>query len=288
MRRLFFTSFLLLTILASCSPRSLTPFPDSSLTLEDCVPRIQAMHDATMGLSAVTKDRPFHIGETGRQGYYEASYSPLHDPTGAIIGGIGIIRDITERRRAEEESRILQTISVAVNAAHLTAVMLKEVGNATDLAEWLKDKRLNTFVLGPGFGVGKKARDFALMLCDRALVLDADGLTSFKEKRAELFDGIARSGGQVVMTPHEGEFARLFPEIAADNALSKIEKAQAAAKLTKDGKLLTVAGGGDTVAALAHAGVLDDFSYVSTAGGAFLEWLEGKTLPGVKVLEDAA
>ncbi|MGF1628986.1 MAG: phosphoglycerate kinase [Kiloniellaceae bacterium] len=64
--------------------------------------------------------------------------------------------------------------------------------------------------------------------------------------------------------------------------------AQAAAKLTKDGKLLTVAGGGDTVAALAHAGVLEDFSYVSTAGGAFLEWLEGKTLPGVKALEDAA
>jgi phosphoglycerate kinase len=64
--------------------------------------------------------------------------------------------------------------------------------------------------------------------------------------------------------------------------------AQAAAQLTKDGKLLTVAGGGDTVAALAHAGVLDDFSYVSTAGGAFLEWLEGKTLPGVKALEDAA
>ncbi|WP_193367017.1 phosphoglycerate kinase [Pelagibius marinus] len=63
--------------------------------------------------------------------------------------------------------------------------------------------------------------------------------------------------------------------------------AQAAAQLTRDGKLLTVAGGGDTVAALAHAGVIDDFSYVSTAGGAFLEWLEGKTLPGVKVLEDA-
>ncbi len=64
--------------------------------------------------------------------------------------------------------------------------------------------------------------------------------------------------------------------------------AQAAAQLTRDGKLLTVAGGGDTVAALAHAGVIDDFSYVSTAGGAFLEWLEGKTLPGVKALEDAA
>ena len=60
--------------------------------------------------------------------------------------------------------------------------------------------------------------------------------------------------------------------------------AQAAAKLTQDGKLKTVAGGGDTVAALAHAGVLEQFSYVSTAGGAFLEWLEGKDLPGVAAL----
>jgi len=60
--------------------------------------------------------------------------------------------------------------------------------------------------------------------------------------------------------------------------------ARAAAMLTRDGRLLSVAGGGDTVAALSAAGVVDDFSYVSTAGGAFLEWLEGKTLPGVAAL----
>lgn len=65
--------------------------------------------------------------------------------------------------------------ALAVNAAHLTAVMLKEINNAAGLAAWLKDRRLNAFVLGPGFGVGKKARDFVLMLCGRALVLDADG-----------------------------------------------------------------------------------------------------------------
>jgi phosphoglycerate kinase len=62
------------------------------------------------------------------------------------------------------------------------------------------------------------------------------------------------------------------------------EVAIAAAELTRSGKLLSVAGGGDTVAALAHAGVLEQFSYVSTAGGAFLEWLEGKELPGVAAL----
>ena len=60
--------------------------------------------------------------------------------------------------------------------------------------------------------------------------------------------------------------------------------AKAAAKLTKEGKLLSVAGGGDTVAALSHAGVEERFSYVSAAGGAFLEWLEGKELPGVAAL----
>ncbi|MCE0744793.1 phosphoglycerate kinase [Acetobacter sicerae] len=63
--------------------------------------------------------------------------------------------------------------------------------------------------------------------------------------------------------------------------------AQAAAKLTKEGKLKTVAGGGDTVSALRHAHVLHDMSYVSTAGGAFLEWLEGKILPGVISLGEA-
>jgi phosphoglycerate kinase len=70
------------------------------------------------------------------------------------------------------------------------------------------------------------------------------------------------------------------PFDAATVALAKI-----AAALTKEGSLVSVAGGGDTVAALNHAGVAQDFSFVSTAGGAFLEWMEGRTLPGVAALE---
>ncbi|WP_224814413.1 phosphoglycerate kinase [Hasllibacter sp. MH4015] len=63
-----------------------------------------------------------------------------------------------------------------------------------------------------------------------------------------------------------------------------VAAARAAAEATRAGNLISVAGGGDTVAALNHAGVADDFTYISTAGGAFLEWMEGKTLPGVAVL----
>jgi phosphoglycerate kinase len=61
--------------------------------------------------------------------------------------------------------------------------------------------------------------------------------------------------------------------------------ARTAAALSLEGSLVSVAGGGDTVAALAAAGVEDDFTYISTAGGAFLEWMEGRVLPGVAALE---
>ncbi|MDQ3077451.1 MAG: phosphoglycerate kinase [Pseudomonadota bacterium] len=71
------------------------------------------------------------------------------------------------------------------------------------------------------------------------------------------------------------------PFDAATVALARI-----AAALTQDGSLVSVAGGGDTVAALNHAGVAKDFSFVSTAGGAFLEWMEGRDLPGVAALTD--
>ena len=74
--------------------------------------------------------------------------------------------------------------------------------------------------------------------------------------------------------------AAIAPFDAATVAL-----ARTAAALTREGSLISVAGGGDTVAALNHAGVADEFTFVSTAGGAFLEWMEGKPLPGVDALK---
>lgn len=119
--------------------------------------------------------------------------------------------------------------ALAVNAGMLTAIMLHAVEDEVSLREWLADKRLSTFVLGPGFGAGEKARQFALALSDRHLVLDADGITSFRDDPQRLFDAFADGPTRLVLTPHEGEFARLFPDIAADGALSKVDKARAAA-----------------------------------------------------------
>ncbi|MDL2398667.1 NAD(P)H-hydrate dehydratase [Rhizobium mayense] len=119
--------------------------------------------------------------------------------------------------------------ALAVNAGLLTAIMLHAVDDETALRAWLADQRLSTFVLGPGFGAGEKARKFVLALSERHLVLDADGITSFRDDPQGLFDAFADGPTRLVLTPHEGEFARLFPDIAADNTLSKVEKARAAA-----------------------------------------------------------
>jgi NAD(P)H-hydrate epimerase len=120
--------------------------------------------------------------------------------------------------------------SMGVNAGLLTAIMLHAVDDEAALRKWLTDQRLSTFILGPGFGAGDKARQFCLALADRHLVLDADGITSFRDDPRPLFDAFAEGPTRLVLTPHEGEFGRLFPDIAADERSSKIDKARAAAK----------------------------------------------------------
>jgi hydroxyethylthiazole kinase-like uncharacterized protein yjeF len=116
------------------------------------------------------------------------------------------------------------------NAAHLTAVMLHAIDDEADLRDWLKDERLRSFVLGPGFGAGAKARRFVSALSRRHLVLDADGITAFRDDPDVLFGLFAEGETRLVLTPHEGEFARLFPDIAADTDMGKVDKAQAAAR----------------------------------------------------------
>lgn len=136
--------------------------------------------------------------------------------------------------------------AMAVNAGHLTAVMLRQVDKPDDLRAWLSTAKLSAFVLGPGFGIGEKAREFVSALEGRPLVLDADGITSFRDDRDSLFEPYRRDEPHLVLTPHEGEFARLFPEVAEDDGLSKVEKALAAAE---GANAIIVYKGADTVIA---------------------------------------
>ncbi|MEF2072347.1 NAD(P)H-hydrate dehydratase [Consotaella aegiceratis] len=138
--------------------------------------------------------------------------------------------------------------AMLVNAGALTAVMLKRCEDGDELGELIADERFNAFALGPGFGVGEKARVFvaAILRAGRHLVLDADGITSFADDPAALFSLARASGGGLVLTPHAGEFRRLFPQIADDEALSKLEKARGAASASG---AVVILKGADTVIA---------------------------------------
>ncbi|MEN3791492.1 NAD(P)H-hydrate dehydratase [Fulvimarina sp. MAC3] len=126
--------------------------------------------------------------------------------------------------------------ALLINAAHLTAVMLKRCEGEEDLVDLLDDQRLKAFVLGPGFGAGDRARDYALSVlgAGRSLVLDADGITSFSDEPRDLFAAAEKSrdeqGAKLVLTPHAGEFSRIFGDIASDGSLSKLGKARRAAE----------------------------------------------------------
>jgi NAD(P)H-hydrate epimerase len=118
--------------------------------------------------------------------------------------------------------------AVAVNAAHLTAIMLKPFEGADGLAELLSDKRLNAVALGPGLGVGKETRELVgvALKSGAAVLVDADAITSFKDDPGALFKQLH---DKCVLTPHDGEFERLFPGLL-DQSASKVEATRTAAK----------------------------------------------------------
>ncbi len=124
------------------------------------------------------------------------------------------------------------------------------------------------------FATNAANETLAVHLCpDDAMILDA-GPTSVSR-----INGVLDQARTLIWNGPLGAF-EIEPFDMATNAA-----AQHAAELSRAGKLISVAGGGDTVAALNQAGAAEDFTYISTAGGAFLEWMEGKDLPGVAALK---
>ena len=157
---------------------------------------------------------------------------------GALRAGAGLATLATPRE------------ALAVNASALTAVMVRPVDTVVEFAELLNEKRLNAYVIGPGAGVGERTESFVLtaLSARRSVVLDADALTSFAGHPARLFEAIKHSqDAQVVLTPHDGEFPRLFSDISNKHPLrSKLERVRAAAE--RSGAVVLLKGPDTTVA----------------------------------------
>ena len=137
--------------------------------------------------------------------------------------------------------------AIAINAAHLTSIMLRKVDDAADLRDAFAEREPDALVIGPGYGLRRPVREMVLAILAQshggALVLDADAITAFRNDPDDLFAAIGRSKRHVVMTPHEGEFSRLFSGISDQ---SKLERARQAASLSG---AVVVLKGPDTVIA---------------------------------------
>jgi ADP-dependent NAD(P)H-hydrate dehydratase / NAD(P)H-hydrate epimerase len=159
--------------------------------------------------------------------------------------------------------------ALAVNAAASLAVMVRAVDGAGELTALLADKRLNAVALGPGLGVGEATRALVIAALDgaRAVVLDADALTSFQDAPDALFRAIAARDRPVVVTPHSGEFARLFGESSQDTQLpSKLDRARAAA--TSSGATVLLKGPDTVIAAPGGRAAINENAppWLATAG----------------------
>ena len=209
---------------------------------------------------------------------------------GALRAGAGLVTIASPRD------------ALAINAAASLAVMVRPVDGAAELGGFLADKRRNSVVLGPGAGVGSELRSeiAAAMASGAAVVLDADALTSLAEEPGSLAALVGkRGGGATILTPHEGEFARLFKVIHEDRAIQgKLEKARLAARssgatllfkgadtvvVSPDGRAsiadngpptLATAGSGDVLSGII-AGLLAQGMPAFEAGSA-AAWLHGE------------
>ena len=205
---------------------------------------------------------------------------------------------------------------VAVAGGAKISTKLELIGNLTRQVDTLiiGGGMANTFLAAQGVGIGTSLCETGMLDTARAITAKAETngcrilLPADAAVAPGFAEGQARTQVDIAQVPDEQMILDAGPQAvkdicaAFDHARTLIwngplgafeiapfdaatsAAARHAAELTKAGRLKSVAGGGDTIAALNNAGVIEDFSYVSTAGGAFLEWLEGKKLPGVEAL----
>lgn len=145
---------------------------------------------------------------------------------------------------------IAPTDALPVHAAHLTSTMLVPLGDDAGVVDFIESRKVKAAVLGPAFGDLERAREITMALLAKttglnALVLDADGITAFKDQPQKLFSAVEQSAVALVLTPHEGEFQRLFGGLV-DAQADKVERARQAAWLSHS---IVIYKGADTVIA---------------------------------------
>jgi ADP-dependent NAD(P)H-hydrate dehydratase / NAD(P)H-hydrate epimerase len=212
------------TVLDRIRPRTFLNVPDLWAT-HFPVPRVDA-HKYARGHAVVVSGGMAHTGAARLAA------------RGALRAGAGLVTIASPNE------------ALAVNAAASISVMVRPVDGPAELATFLQDRRLNALVLGPGGGIGEgmRARVQAALATDRAVVLDADALTSFADHAEVLFRAVAARSAATVLTPHDGEFARLFKEILQSiNVESKLVRVRAAAE--RSGAVVLLKGADTVVAA---------------------------------------
>lgn len=216
----------------------------------------------------------------------EAALGGADRPTAALIGGAKV------STKLDVLGHVLDRVDLLVIGGGMANTFLNAQGKPVGKSLCEHDLAGTAREVAERAGSGKVeivlpvdvvvAKEFKAGAAARTVALDAveadDMILDIGPKTAEAIGTKLEGCKTLLWNGPMGAF-EIEPFDRGTNAV-----ARKAAELTKAGRLKTVAGGGDTVAALVHAGVLDEFSYVSTAGGAFLEWLEGKDLPGVAAL----
>lgn len=247
-----------------------------------------AAHRAHASTEGLAKVLPAYAGRT-MQAEIEALANALEQPVRPVLAVVGGAKVST---KLELLGNLVKKVNILVIGGGMANTFLAALGKAVGKSLCEKDL-LDTAraVLDTAKASGCEivlpidatvASEFKAHAANRVVSVDAVGADDMiLDIGPQSINAVAAKLSTAKTLVWNGPFGafELEPFDTGTNAVAK-----EAARLTKAGQLLSVAGGGDTVAALNHAGAADDFTYVSTAGGAFLEWLEGKPLPGVDAL----
>ncbi|KWV49398.1 MULTISPECIES: phosphoglycerate kinase [Rhizobium] len=247
-----------------------------------------AAHRAHASTEGLAHHLPAHAGRT-MQAELEALESGLGNPARPVVAIVGGAKVSTKIDLLMNLVKKVDALVIGGGMANtFIAARGTNVGKSLcehDLADTAKQIMIEAATAGCAIILpedGVVAREFKANAANETVAIDAipnDAMVlDVGPKSVEAIKAWIERANTLVWNGPLGAF-EIEPFDKATVAAAKF-----AAERTKAGKLTSVAGGGDTVSALNHAGVADDFSYVSTAGGAFLEWMEGKVLPGVAVL----